>query len=158
MGLPRIIGVNQFDAFLNPVFHEHPVEISAALEWALIGISTVCAIAGILWALWFYRGNKALPTRLVRYYPWLYNVLVNKYWVDQVYDYMFARPGRWLANALWVDVDGRIINGAADGLGNTFRRAGQGLRTLQGGYARGYALAMLIGIVVIIAIVVMRPS
>ena len=77
--------------------------------------------------------------------------------IAPIYDALIARPGRWLSNAFWVDIDGKIINGIADGLGNAFRRFGRSLRTLQTGYARGYALAMLIGIVVVIAIVVMRP-
>jgi len=45
----------------------------------------------------------------------------------------------------------------ADGLDNALRRFGNTLRTLQSGYARGYALAMLIGIVVVIVLVIARP-
>ncbi|MBI4674212.1 MAG: NADH-quinone oxidoreductase subunit L [Chloroflexi bacterium] len=156
VGLPSVIGPNQFGQFLAPVLGEHALEISAELEWTLIAISVVAAFAGILVALWFYVWNKEIPARLGRDYPWLYAVFANKYWVDPIYDYMIARPGRWLANVFWVDVDGRIINGFADGLGNVFRNIGRGLRSLQTGYARGYALAMLIGIVIVIAVVVMR--
>jgi len=156
-GLPNVLGPNYIEQFLEPVFHEPHVEISAALEWTLIGISTAAALIGIFVALRFYRNKSTAPARLRQYYPWLYNVVANKYWVDQFYDFIVARPGRWLANAFWVDVDGRIINGIAEGLGNGFRNLGQRLRGLQGGYARGYALAMLIGIVVVIAIVVIRP-
>ncbi len=156
VGLPHILGTNLFAQFLEPVFGEHHLEISETLEWMLIGISTAAALIGIFIALRFYASGSQTPARLVAYYPWLYAVLKNKYWVDQVYDYLFARPGRWLSNAFWTDVDGRMINGFADGLGNAFRSAGQRVRSLQGGYARGYALAMLIGIVVVIAVVIMR--
>lgn len=157
VGLPAVLGPNYIETFLEPVFHEPHIEISAALEWTLIGISTVAALVGIFLALRFYRGNSTAPARFKSYYPWIYTIWANKYWVDQFYDYTIARPGRWLATAFWLDVDGRIINGIADGLGNGFRNLGQRARTLQNGYARGYALAMLIGIVVVIAIVVMRP-
>ncbi len=157
VGLPDVLGVNAFEEFLNPVFQESAFEISPTLEWALIGISTTAAVIGILIALWFYRGDSHLPDQLKSYYPWLYSVFANKYWVDSVYDYLVARPGQWLANAFWRDIDGRVINGAADGIGRVLARAGQGLRSLQGGYARGYALAMLIGIVIVIAVVVIRP-
>lgn len=156
VGLPSVLGTNLFEQFLEPVFHERALEISPALEWTLIGISTVAAIVGILIALRFYIGTPKIPARLTSYYPWLYKLWANKYWVDQVYDYAVARPGRWLANALWVDVDGRVINGIADGVGRAFRNLGGVVRSLQGGYARVYALAMLIGIVLVVAFVVTR--
>ncbi len=157
IGLPHVLGTNYFDQFLEPVFQQPHVEISETLEWTLIAISTAAALVGMFIAFRFYRGSSTAPARLTSYYPWLYNLWVNKYWVDQFYDFAVARPGRWLANAFWVDVDGRIINGIADGLGRTFKNVGQSLRSLHAGYMRGYALAMLIGIVVVIAIVVMRP-
>jgi NADH-quinone oxidoreductase subunit L len=156
VGLPDVLGENLFEQWLEPVFHETPVEIPATLEWTLIAISTAAALIGIYVAFQFFRNQPAIPARLKGYYPGLYSLLVNKYWVDQLYDYMFARPGRWLANALWMDVDGRVINGAADGLGRAFRNLSQRIRALQAGYARGYALAMLIGIVVVIALVMLR--
>ncbi len=156
VGLPHILGPNYFAQFLEPVFGGHELEISATLEWTLIATSTIAALIGIFIALRFYAGDTKIPAQLARDYPSLYNLLANKYWVDQIYDYTLARPGRWLANAFWLDVDGRVINGFADGLGHAFRNIGQRVRSLQGGYARGYALAMLIGIVVVIAVVVAR--
>jgi NADH-quinone oxidoreductase subunit L len=156
VGLPAVIGPNQFADFVAPVLGEHAMEIAPELEWTLIAISVAAAFIGIVVALWFYVSNRDIPARLTRYYPWLYALLANKYWIDPIYDYFLARPGRWLANAFWIGMDGRVINGIADGLGNAFRNFGRRLRTLQSGYARGYALAMLIGIVVVIAVVVMR--
>lgn len=156
VGLPGVLGSNLFEQFLEPVFHEPALEISPTLEWTLIGVSTIAAIVGILIALRFYLGTRIIPARLTGYYPWLYRLWANKYWVDQIYDYMVARPGRWLANALWLDVDGRVINGIADGVGRAFRNLGGAVRSLQGGYARAYALAMLIGIVLVVAFVVTR--
>lgn len=156
VGLPSVLGTNLFGQFLQPVFGEHGAEITPTLEWSLIAISTLAALVGILFAVWFYVRDRQLPGRLVRYYPWLYKVLAAKYWVDPVYDRLVGRPARWLANAFWTDVDGRVINGAADGLASAFGRAGQGLRRLQTGYARGYALAMLIGIVIVVAVFMLR--
>lgn len=100
--------------------------------------------------------NPAIPERLVGYYPRVYQILTHKYYVDDVYDAVFARPARALSNALWRDVDQRGIDGAANGLARLFGRAARGLRGLQSGFARGYALAMLIGIVIVIAAVIVR--
>ncbi len=157
LGLPSVLGENRFEHFLEPVFHQTAIVIPPELEWLLIGISAAAAIVGIFLALRFYRGDARTPARLAAYYPALYQLLLNKYWVDEFYDTLIARPGRWLANAFWLGVDGKIINGLADGLGNALRRFGNTLRTLQSGYARGYALAMLIGIVVVIVLVIARP-
>jgi NADH-quinone oxidoreductase subunit L len=156
VGLPSVLGPNQFEQFLEPVFQTPAADISPALEWTLIGVSTIAALIGILVALRFYVRDTGIPARLARYYPGVYAMFVNKYWVDSLYDYLVARPGRWLANAFWIWVDGRVINGFADGVGRALRNVGQGLRALQGGYARGYALAMLIGIVVVVTVVLTR--
>lgn len=157
VGLPGVVGTNLFEQFLEPVFQQPPLEIAPGLEWTLIAISTLAALIGIVIALRSYRGDSKTPARFASYYPWLIRLWSNKYWVDQIYDYTIARPGRWLANAFWVDMDGRVINGFADGLARGFRNLSQRFRSLQGGYARAYALAMLIGIVVVIAIAVIRP-
>lgn len=156
LGMPAVLGENRLARFLEPVFQHETPHVSAELEWLLIGISAAAALVGIFIALRFYRGDAKTPARLAAYYPSLYKLLLNKYWIDKIYDALIARPGRWLANAFWLELDGKIINGIADGLGNAFRGFGNSLRSLQTGYMRGYALAMLIGVVVVIALLVMR--
>ncbi|GIL16155.1 MAG: NADH-quinone oxidoreductase subunit L [Chloroflexota bacterium] len=156
LGMPAVLGENRLARFLEPVFQHQAPHVSAELEWLLIGISAAAALVGIFIALRLYRGDAKTPARLTTYYPSLYKLLLNKYWIDQIYDALIARPGRWLANAFWLEIDGKIINGFADGLGNAFRGFGNSLRGLQTGYMRGYALAMLIGVVVVIALLVMR--
>ncbi len=156
VGLPSVMGENLFAQFLDPVFGAHAIAISPELEWALIGISVLATLVGIFIALRFYARDSQTAARLVNYYPGLYRLLKNKYWVDELYQFLVAHPGEWLANFFWRGVDGRVINGFADSLGAALQRLGNRLRALQSGYARGYALAMLIGIVVVIALAVMR--
>ncbi len=81
---------------------------------------------------------------------------MHKYYIDDLYDNTIAKPGRWLADVLWQVGDQGIIDGAANGLGNLFRNIGRGLRYLETGYARRYALAMLVGIVIVIGVLVIR--
>ncbi len=156
VGLPAVVGPNWFGSFLDPVFGEHALETAPGLEWMLILISAVVAIAGILLAYWFYVRNPDIPEYLGQQYRAVNMLLSNKYYVDQVYDYLFAAPGRWIARALWQVGDKGIIDGAAEGLGNLLRAIGRGLRYIETGYARRYALAMLVGIVVIVAVLVVR--
>ncbi len=69
---------------------------------------------------------------------------------------MFAQTGRWIADAFWHVGDQGIIDGTANGLGRLFRGIGGGLRRIETGYARRYALAMLVGIVIVVAALVAR--
>lgn len=156
IGVPAVIGEHFLEAFLEPVFHETPIESSPALEWLLIALSSVAGISGIIFALWFFVRDTTLPARLKALYPGLYRLLVNKYWVDALYDATIARPGNWLANRFWNVIDGEIINGLADGTGRAMLRAAQRLRSLQSGYTRGYALAMLFGIVLVVIVMLVR--
>ena len=77
--------------------------------------------------------------------------MLNKWYVDELYDIIFVRPARWLGRNLWKTGDGAIIDGVGpDGIAaatiDLARRAGR----LQSGYVYHYAFAMLIGVVVLI--------
>ncbi|MGE5139863.1 MAG: NADH-quinone oxidoreductase subunit L [Rudaea sp.] len=156
VGLPAILGTNWFGHFLAPVFGEAHGEAQPALEWTLIGLSTLASLLGIGLAYWFYLRDRSIPVSLGRAYPWVYSLLSHKYYIDDLYDSAFAKPARWVATALWQVFDQGIIDGIANGLGNLFRGIGRALRGLQTGYARRYALAMLIGVVIVIGVLVIR--
>ncbi len=156
VGLPQVVGPNWFGQFLDPVFKEPSLELGLNVEWGLIVVSVVAALTGILVAWWFYVRNPSIPEYLGSQYRGLYTLLVNKYYVDQIYDTVFAQGGRWVANAFWQVGDQSLIDGAANGLARLFGAIGHGLRQLETGYARRYALAMLVGIVIVIAVLVIR--
>jgi NADH-quinone oxidoreductase subunit L len=156
VGLPTVLGANWFGRFLAPVFGETATGIAPGLEWTLLALSSFAAIAGIGLAYWFYVRSPALPVYLGEHYRGLYDLLVHKYYVDEVFEALLARPGRWVANVFWQVVDKGIIDGTADGLARVFGTIGNGLRRLESGYARRYALAMLVGIVIVIAAMVVR--
>ncbi|MGB8646246.1 MAG: NADH-quinone oxidoreductase subunit L [Anaerolineae bacterium] len=154
--LPAVLGANWFSQFLEPVFGANEATVAPNTEWLLISLSTLASVLGIFFAYWFYIRDTSIPVFFGQAYHGFYNLLVNKYYIDQIYDTLFARSGRWLANIFWQVVDKGIIDGAAEGLGNLFRNIGRGLRGLETGYARRYALAMLIGIVIVIGVLVIR--
>jgi NADH-quinone oxidoreductase subunit L len=157
VGLPAVFGGSQFEAFLAPVFGEaHQAVPNAGLELALIGASVLAALFGIGFAYLFYVARQDFPARLAATYPEIYTLLVNKYYVDEIYNALFVQPLKALANFFWQFVDGRIIDGAANGAGYGIARLGQVFRRAESGYVRAYALAMVIGVVVILAVVVLR--
>ena len=70
----------------------------------------------------------------------LYTLLVNKYYVDEIYAAAIVRPLLWIStNVLWHVVDERIIDGVVNGTASTLRESGSHLRELQSGNARSYA-------------------
>jgi NADH-quinone oxidoreductase subunit L len=156
VGLPAVLGTNWFGQFLAPVFGGGGPEINPALEWILIAISTLAALSGIGLAYWFYVLNPAIPVSLAEYYHDVYSLLVHKYYVDEVYDAWVAHPARWVANVFWQVGDRGIIDGLADGLARIMGRIGIALRGIETGLARRYALAMLVGVVIVIAVLTIK--
>ncbi|GKY87812.1 NADH-quinone oxidoreductase subunit L [Sinisalibacter aestuarii] len=114
----------------------------------------VAMVIGFLTAFWFYIVNPALPKRLAEAQPHLYRFLLNKWYFDEAYDFLFVRPAKALGRFLWKRGDGNVIDGAINGLAMGvvpfFTRAAQ---RLQSGYVFTYAFTMVIGIVVLITIV-----
>ncbi|MBI3913493.1 MAG: NADH-quinone oxidoreductase subunit L [Chloroflexi bacterium] len=156
VGLPSVIGSNWLERFFSPVFGESHAPIAPALEWFLIAASVAVGLIGIGVAYWFYIARPEIPARLTQRFPRVYQLLWNKYYVDEIYSALFVQPGHRLAQFLWEFVDVKIIDGAANGIGRAFAATSRVLRAAQTGYARAYALAMLVGTVVVIAWLLMR--
>jgi len=116
-------------------------------------------ILGFAVAFWFYIVNPALPKRLAANQRPLYLFLLNKWYFDEIYDFLFVRPARWLGRTLWKGGDGAIIDGGINGLALGIipyitRLAGRA----QSGYIFTYAFAMVMGIVVLVTWVTLRAG
>jgi NADH-quinone oxidoreductase subunit L len=111
----------------------------------------VAMLIGFVMAMWFYIWNPEMPKRWADAQRPLYLFLLNKWYFDEIYDAIFVRPARALGRFLWKrgdenTIDG-TINGVALGIIPFFTRlAGRA----QSGYIFTYALAMVLGIVVLI--------
>jgi len=113
----------------------------------------VAMVIGFLFAYWFYIVNPKAPRRLAENQPYLYRFLLNKWYFDEIYDFVFVNPAKALGRFLWKRGDGNVIDGAINGLAMGIvpwftRQASR----LQSGYVFTYAFAMVIGIVVLITI------
>lgn len=116
----------------------------------LICASVFVGLLGIAIAFWFYQVSPQIPKNLAKQFSGVYNLLWNKYYVDQIYAWIFVDQGRKLAMFLWQVVDVQIIDGFANGLGRATASLSRVMHGWQSGYARAYALAMLIGTVIVI--------
>jgi len=121
LGLPAVLGVpNLFERFLEPVFepaHEALGEVfraeatSAGMEWALIGASIAMAVAGIVLAFQFFKWHPEIPERLARRLAPAHRLLLNKYYVDEIYDRLFVRGAALGGGRALHTVDRYVIDG-----------------------------------------------
>jgi NADH-quinone oxidoreductase subunit L len=134
--------------FLDPLF---PLHEGGAEAW-LTYVSVAAGFAGIGLAYLFYVASPGLPESLANTFKGAYNLLYDKYRIDELYDSIAVHPivdgSRQL---LWRVGDVRIIDGAANGIGTVARGLGGILRLGQSGYIRSYAAWVLAGSVLVIA-------
>ena len=110
-------------------------------------LPTVMMIGGFLVAYQFYIRRPDLPVALARDQRVLYQFLLNKWYFDEIYDFLFVRPLLWLGRVLWKGGDGFVIDGfGPDGVSAWVLDVTRNVVRLQTGYLYHYAFAMLIGV------------
>ncbi len=107
--------------------------------------------AGFFVALRFYIYRPDLPAALARQNELLYRFLLNKWYFDEIYEFLFVRPTKWLGLLLWKGGDGWLIDGfGPDGVSARVLDVTRNVVRLQTGYLYHYAFAMLIGVAALI--------
>jgi NADH-quinone oxidoreductase subunit L len=150
IGLPVVFGekLNWFGQFLEPVIKPAPeAHLVAGTEWGLILISVAVALLGIYIAYMFYLRNPQIPHTLVARFPWLYKLLYNKYYVDEIYNAFFVRPLVRGSEIVYDNFDLKVIDGAVNGSGSIANFTGKILSYLQSGIIKDYAWIFLVGVI-----------
>jgi NADH-quinone oxidoreductase subunit L len=126
-------------------------EHNVRLERTLMLVSTAIAALGIGFAyLLFLRRPDRADAVAASAAP-LHRVLLNKYYVDEIYDAAVVQPIRRLSErVLWRQVDAGVIDGAVNGAGSFVSGSSAVLRRLQTGSVKAYAVSVLLGVVVIV--------
>lgn len=130
--------------------------IPPALGWTLITIAVAAGVVGILMAWFFYVRRPGTAAKIAERMPWAYSLVYHKYWVDEVYNFLFVRPGRALATFLWKTVDEGIIDATVNGIAAAVGGLSQGIRRLETGYIRNYALAIFAGAVILVGYLIIN--
>jgi NADH-quinone oxidoreductase subunit L len=108
----------------------------------------VAMILGFLVAAYFYLQHPWLPAKMAARKGPLYLFLYNKWYVDELYDFIFVRPAKALGHFLWKKGDGWLIDGfGPDGIAARVMETTAQTVRLQTGYVYWYAFAMVIGVV-----------
>ena len=123
-----------------------PREELHEMEMPLLWISIAIALAGLGGAAFFFGGNAERAARVAPRFAALQRLLLNKYYVDEAYDRLLARPLYWISDRAFLRVGDRLLlDGTLNGLARLAHRAAGGLSRLQTGNLHLYALLVLAG-------------
>jgi len=163
IGLPHALGGGAwFEKFLEPVFasaHEGAAEAvhhSVSLEYILMLLSIIAAGIGIYVAYAFYIKNPERPEKLAAKFSGIYNTLLNKYYVDEFYNYVIVQPIITGSLFLWKFVDVMIIDGIANGSARVIGWLSSKWRLAHTGFVRNYVLLFVFGVIVLLGFVFFR--
>jgi NADH-quinone oxidoreductase subunit L len=182
IGIPILAGGHRLKSWLEPVMggskhgalqeaHEagraavaqlqyplrSPAQVghNVPLEIAFIVISVIVSLAGILVAVRLYRGSAAGADRIRQTWGGLHRLLAGKYFVDELYHAAVVRPVKAISDVLWRVLDVQGIDGAVNGIGGFMKSTGDEIRRWQNGLAQSYAMAIMIGTLILMAFVLM---
>jgi len=157
VGIPAVFGGehgNLFESWLEPVFAPAQTKLmamgthSAFLEILLMVISVAGAAVAIYFARYVYLKRLSLAEGTKQSLKPLYTVLLNKYYVDEIYDAVFVNPIKKFSESfLWKINDNKIIDGLVNGVARLVEIISNNIRKIQTGVAQFYALVMVVGIV-----------
>jgi NADH-quinone oxidoreductase subunit L len=141
------IGIERFAAFLAPAAGDRAADASGSqLELILTVVAVAVALLGWFVAFMFYRQKPSRPAELAAAMPGPYNLLVHKYYVDEIYSALIVKPLLAISTYIlgWV-VDNAILGGAAWLLGGIATFCGALLQRWQSGNLRSYAAWLAAG-------------
>jgi len=162
VGMPHVLGfTNYFENWMEPVV-SHGVHTGesyaltaaggyAGVELGLMIASVALVLAAIFLARRFYNTRPELATSLREKLSDLHRLLVNKYYVDEIYGTIVVRPVVYFSLFLWKIMDVVVIDGLINGFASAYNDFSQFLRGIQTGRVRSYATLFVIGVVVVVA-------
>jgi NAD(P)H-quinone oxidoreductase subunit 5 len=144
IGLVGTPFANYFEAFIHPPGEVmEAVEAAETFDWnefaLMAGSSVAIAVVGIIISVLMYRTKAIDPKAIAAKVPFLYNLSLNKWYIDDIYEVVFVQGSRKLAKQV-LEVDIRIVDGIVNLAGLVTLVTGEGLKYLENGRAQFYAL------------------
>jgi NADH-quinone oxidoreductase subunit L len=122
-----------------------------------MAVSSVVALVGIALATLVWLKRREIAESMARRFPGLHRVLLNKYYVDELYDAAVVQPIKvGSQEGLWRGVDVRVIDGAVNGTASLVGASAWLMRRLQTGSVRAYAGSLLLGVILILGYYIWR--
>ncbi|MEO6547276.1 MAG: NADH-quinone oxidoreductase subunit L [Ferruginibacter sp.] len=155
IGIPEIFmhGGHRLEAFLDPIFAQSnlitsKVEMNASTEYMLMGISVLVSLIVLVYAWNKYSGYQSTASEEAG----LGKLLANKWYVDEIYDFIIVKPVKSLAAFLNSVIEKNIIDGIVNGVGKAVNYGGRQIRLIQSGQVGTYVLLMVFGILILFII------
>src|SRR5436190_6524039 len=164
------VGIHHhFDNFLAPVFQSSAIaattfeggaatrggEEGPGLETTLMVVSVAVGVLRFRLAFLLYNRKPELPARIAASAHGLYAAVANKYWIDELYTWIFVKPLIAISGVVfWRGIDQRVIDATLDGSADTARDVSDNLRHMQSGNLRSYAGWVAIGATAVIVYMV----
>ena len=164
LGIPASLGGrNILERWLEPLFDQargrlaSTAESGRTTEYLLMAASVLVAAAGIYLARLIYQRRAALARTITERFGPVYRLLLNKYYVDELYEGAIVSPMEKLSwVVLWRGIDTAVIDGLVNGSGKLVESLSGAARRIQTGVAQNYALIFVVGIIVVLGILVLR--
>ena len=166
IGIPELFSGengNSFHNWLAPVFENAERKLviygthTQTEEIIFMLISIIAAVSGILIARNIYIKNISIATNTVKRYKGMYNLLLNKYFIDEGYDAVIVNPiKKGSEKVLWKFTDNNIIDGFINGTASLVGIISGKIRRIQTGVAQVYAIVMMLGILAALFWVILR--
>ncbi len=160
-GLPAVLGESWIHHYLGadyggPVAEYHAEHhVSHALEWGLLGLGALIAVVGVGIAWFSYRTSGVETDNTIRRkLGSVYTLLANKYFVDEAYDATIVSPITEGSRKGLAPFDENVVDGAVNGLARSVRGLSGWWRGMQTGVVQNYALAVVLGVVVVVALMI----
>ena len=158
VGIPSSLGGNNaIEHFLDPLFEPAHAKLGLhtshghALEYVLMAASVAIALGGIYLAWRWYSAPSPVPTSLRNRFSALYHFLLNKWFVDELYDATVVTPTvKGSEKLLWKGVDVGLIDWTVNTSGRVVQWFSRTLRVVQTGVAPNYVLVFVAGVVLLL--------
>ena len=137
----------------NNVLAELGHEFHGAFAMVLHGFTQApfwIAFAGFATATYIWLFNPGIADKAENVLRPVHSMLANKYWIDNLYQAVFARGGTALGRGLWRGGDASLIDGAIDGSASLVDQLSAVVRRVQSGYLYHYAFAMILGLILLL--------
>lgn len=152
--LSLVAGYFSVSHFIKPVVGEAVSALPHEDEKIVMAISILAALSGIFLAFYMYVLKPQVAESLYIRFQKVYKILWNKYYFDELYNYLFVKPTLWISRIMVEKfTDRKIIEGIVNGIPKLCYFAGDKLRNLQTGYLQHYAILMIIGVCIILFII-----
>ena len=115
-------------------------------------LPTLVGLLGIALAYVMYVARPELPERMAAAVPGVYRFVLNKWYFDELYNFLFVGPAIWLARTLWQVGDAQVIDGIPNGIAALTTDSSAQVVRIQTGSIAVYAFTMLIGLVLLVSI------